>query len=153
MTDAKTFLERVLHTGLLSAVSTTVVAAICGKMQNNNSVEPINAVSHIAWGDKAAHQPQASLQYTATGLFLNGAAVTSWAALHELLEEQTNQDGNFAKALADGALVSALAFVTDYFIVPKRLTPGFEKRLSNRSLFAIYTALAISLGCGRALQK
>jgi hypothetical protein len=33
-------------------------------------------------------------------------------------------------------------------LVPERLTPGFEKRLSNKSLLAIYGTLAVGLGLG-----
>jgi hypothetical protein len=43
-----------------------------------------------------------------------------------------------------GAGVSALAYVTDYHVVPKRLTPGWEERVSNRSLALIYAVLALS---------
>lgn len=48
-------------------------------------------------------------------------------------------------ALLGGAAVAAVAYVTDYYFVPKRLTPGFEKRLSGPAMFAVYATLALSL--------
>jgi hypothetical protein len=41
--------------------------------------------------------------------------------------------------------VSALAYLTDYHVVPKRLTPGFELRLPGGALAAAYAALALGL--------
>ena len=38
-----------------------------------------------------------------------------------------------------------MAYFTDYHVVPDRLTPGFEKRLSPKSLRVVYSALALSL--------
>jgi hypothetical protein len=51
-------------------------------------------------------------------------------------------------AIGAGVAVAAAAYVVDYYVVPKRLTPGFEKRLSGRSLFWIYSALAAGLAAG-----
>jgi hypothetical protein len=42
-------------------------------------------------------------------------------------------------------VVSAGAYLTDYYLVPKRFTPGWEKRLSGKSLAAIYGMLALGL--------
>jgi hypothetical protein len=41
--------------------------------------------------------------------------------------------------------------VTDYKVVPERLTPGFELRLSNKSLGVVYGALAAGLVVGGLL--
>jgi hypothetical protein len=47
--------------------------------------------------------------------------------------------------LLRGAAVSAAAYVTDYHLVPRRLTPGFELRLPRLALAPIYAALAVGL--------
>jgi hypothetical protein len=55
--------------------------------------------------------------------------------------------------------VTAGAYLTDYYLVPKRFTPGFEKRLSGKSLAAIFVALAAGLaardviGAGKAARR
>jgi hypothetical protein len=42
-------------------------------------------------------------------------------------------------------VVSAAAYVTDYHVVPKRLTPGFELRVPRLALAGVYAALALGL--------
>ena len=61
--------------------------------------------------------------------------------------------GDVTATLLSGAAVSALAYLTDYHVVPSRLTPGFEKRLGGRSLLAIYAALAFSLAAITARRE
>jgi len=55
-------------------------------------------------------------------------------------------------AAAGGAAVAAGAYVTDYYLVPKRFTPGFEKRLSGQSLALVYGALALGLAVSALLS-
>ena len=45
----------------------------------------------------------------------------------------------------------ALAYVIDYKIVPKRLTPGFEYVLPRRSLATVYVVKALALAAGGLL--
>jgi hypothetical protein len=39
----------------------------------------------------------------------------------------------------------------DFQLTPERLTPGFEHRLSHRSLAAVYGAFAVGLAVGALL--
>ena len=52
-----------------------------------------------------------------------------------------------------GSAVAGIAYVVDYYRVPKRLTPGFEKQLSNSALFGIYATLAASLALGGSIAR
>ena len=61
--------------------------------------------------------------------------------------------GELRTALLGGAAVAAAAYVTDYRVVPKRLTPGWESRVTGRSLAAIYTVLALSLPLRGLLRR
>lgn len=132
----------------VAAVATTAAAALCGYLENRDAAQPINDISHIVWGDEAHEQNGISLKYTGTGLWLNQSAHASWSLLHETLFGAAQDEGNVPVALGGGALISALAYVVDYYLVPKRLTPGFEKHLSSRSLLFIYIVLALALGLG-----
>ena len=136
---------RTLQTAGPATAATSAAVAACGAFDSGNAVAPINAVSHIAWGDEAAEQEDASLKYTASGATLNALAIASWAAIYELGFGRRARQGNVKVAIIGGVATAALAYVTDYHVVPKRLTPGFEKRLSSPSMFAVYVALAASL--------
>ncbi len=142
-----------VRSGVLAAAATTAAAGICGQLEGRQPIGPINAVSHILWGDRAARQTKFSLKHTLTGAALNAAAVTSWALLQELVFGRKQRRSTVGEAVTEGATVSALAYVTDYYLVPDRLTPGFEKRLSNKSLGTIYGVLAISLAIGALARR
>lgn len=136
-----------LTTGAVATTATTLAVAALGAAEDGNPVAPINAVSHIVWGDETARVEHADVRHTAVGAVLNAAAVTGWAGVHELLMPRDGPRG-LGQALVTGAAVSALAYVTDYHVVPRRFTPGFEKRLSGRSLFGVYAVLALALAAG-----
>lgn len=134
-----------LISGTIVGIATALAAAACGKAERSGAVAPLNAVSHITWGDRAARQHDASLKYTGTGFVLNHAAAVLWASLYERWFGRAAESGDVARALTGGAVVAGLAYLTDYHLVPERLTPGYEKRLSGKSLAAIFGALALSL--------
>ena len=137
-----------LQGAALATLGTTAVAALAGEVENRAPLGPINAVSQILFGDEAAQHDELSAKHTLSGALLNTAAVGSWAVVGELIYGGKRRPTTLTGALAAGATVSAIAYVTDYHIVPERLTPGFEKRLSNQSLLAIYGTLAVALGLG-----
>ena len=135
--------------GQICTVATSAVVALCGQVENGKPLAPINAISHITFGDEAFAQDDFSLKYTVTGLMLNNSANATWAAIHEMLFGAYQDEGNVPVSLAGGAFVSALAYLTDFYIVPKRLTPGFEHKLSSRSLLFTYIVLALALGLAK----
>jgi hypothetical protein len=169
--------------GTLGGLAAAAAASLAGKREDDHYAAPLNATSHIIWGDEAAHQDKPSLKYTLTGFLLNHASAIFWALFYEKLlgrgesrEDQGwrrpknwNEGGRgrqkessgepLLKPLLEAAVVTAGAYVTDYYLVPKRFTPGFEKRLSGRSLFGIYVALAVGLaardviGAGKASRR
>lgn len=132
--------------GLATAV-TTAAALFLSKLQTGRAAAGLNAISHIAWGDSAARVNAPDFKHTAVGAVLNAGAMGGWAAVHELLPRARSP----LAAIAKGTLVSALAYLTDYYVVPKRLTPGFEKRFGPGAMLAMYGALAGALGAGEAL--
>ncbi|HYE37261.1 hypothetical protein [Methylocaldum sp.] len=141
-----------LISGTIAGIATTLVAAACGTAERSGAVAPLNAVSHITWGDRAARQKDVSLKYTGTGFVLNHASAVLWATLYERWFGRVAESGDVAKALMGGAVVAGLAYLTNYHLAPERLTPGFEKRLSAKSLAAVFGTLALSLPLRGLLQ-
>jgi hypothetical protein len=138
-------LYNALKSGTITGVVTALTQSACARIEHSKAVTPINAVSHIIWGDQAARQEKFSLKYTGTGLLLNQGATVFWASLYEYWFGTAGETGAVGKALTGGVVVTALAYFTDYHLIPARLTPGFEKRLSRRSLALVFTAMALSL--------
>jgi hypothetical protein len=141
MPETRTILRRALVSGTLAAAAVTLVASLAARRTTGSSAAALNATSHFLWGDRAARKNGYSMRYTGVGYAANYGASIFWALFYEALGRKRTA----AQALRDGALVSAGAYVTDYHIVPRRLTPGFELRLSGKALACIYLALALGL--------
>jgi hypothetical protein len=131
-------IERALVSGTVAAAAVTLVVSLAGRRIAGSAPAPLNATSHFLWGERAGQQDGYSLKYTATGFAANYGASVFWALFYEALAGRLHP-------LARGAAVSALAYVTDYHVVPKRLTPGFERRRPAGALAAAYAALALGL--------
>ena len=147
-----TWIKDTHATGAVATSTTTVALAVLGKAEENSAAGPINAVSHILWGEEAARTDAADVPHTLAGAALNAAAITMWAGLHEVFMPRDRKP-EVARALSSGVLVAAVAYAVDYHVVPKRLTPGFEKRLSGTALATIYATLALSLAAGSLLRE
>lgn len=141
-------LEGVIVKSQIAGAATTGAVAFCGLFEDGDAVSPVNDISHIVWGDKAFDEGEVSLKYTGTAVLLNQTAIGSWALLHQLGFGRAQRRGDTLNSVLGGILVSGLAYIVDYHLVPPRLKPGFERHLTPRSLFFIYAALALALGLG-----
>lgn len=154
MRIAEGLLGKALSSGAIAGITTALTASLAGKREAGSYAAPLNATSHIMWGDQAAHHDDASAKYTVIGTALNFAATTFWAAIYEkLFGLQDEAAPSSLKSWIGAAVVTAGAYVTDYYLVPKRFTPGYEKRLSGKSLAAIYGAFALGLVARSVLSR
>lgn len=125
-------------------------AAVCrSKQEGEAGWRPINAISHILWGPEAAVQRHFTMRYSASGLVLNVIACGFWAWLFRLWQRQGPPAFHRSTGRAFG--ISVLAYITDYYLIPRRFTPGFELCLSRRSFPWLYGALAVGLIVPEAL--
>jgi hypothetical protein len=136
-------LSRALVSGTVAAAAVTLAAALAARRATGSSAAALNATSHFLWGERAGRQDRYSVKYTGTGFIANYGASMFWALFYEALGRGKPRAP--ARALLDGALISGAAYVTDYHVVPKRLTPGFEMRLPGAALACVYAALALGL--------
>ena len=139
--------RRALASGALAAVATALYVSRAGARDSGSAVAPLNATSHIAWGDRshAGSVEHVDARHTVPGLLLHAGACVMWAAIYERYFGATAERGRVAGALAGSGAIAAAAYVTDYHVVPKRFTPGWETRLSSRSLARVYAVLALAL--------
>lgn len=154
MRIADNLMGKVLSSGAIAGLTTALAASLAGKREAGSYAAPLNATSHAFWGNEAAQHDEASAKYTLTGLATNVASATFWAAIYEkLFGQQSGAGQSLLKPVLGAMAVTAGAYVTDYYLVPKRLTPGFELRLSGKSLAAIYGALAVGLAARGLMSR
>lgn len=135
---------RLLLSDMLSSGLSAAVLMWRGRVDTGSAAAPVNAVSHWLWPSAALRQDGVTARYTLTGAAVHVAAAALWAGLYEALRARRRQP-TAVNAVTDAAAVSAVAAVVDLKCVPDRLTPGFEKRVSGRSLVMVYAAFAAGL--------
>lgn len=146
-------LERGLVSGATSSLLSTVALAIAGKKETGSALAPTNAVSHYVHGDKAARKSGASLRYTVTGYLIHHASSTFWSLVFEKAVGRHLDRSSPVGILTASAATSAFAAFADYKLTPKRLQPGYEKHLSQKSLAGVYACMALGLAIGSTLMR
>ena len=153
MEDWKTAIERGAVSGATSSLLSTAALALLGKGEANSSYAPTNAISHWIWGDKAARHDGPSVRYTVPGYLIHHASSMFWSVLFERFLGEVLDRRKLGPTLAAAAATSAVACFTDYNLTPRRLTPGFEKRLSRPSLAVVYASFGLGLAAGAMLCR
>lgn len=148
-----TALHRALISGTASSLLSTAALAMMGKKETGSAFAPTNAVSHYVYGDEAARHDGLSLRYTVPGYLIHHASSVFWSFVFERVMGGVLDKKNPAGTLAAAAATSAFAALTDYKLTPKRLHPGYEKRLSRQSLAVVYGGFALGLALGAILSR
>ena len=144
--------ERAIETGTLAGLATTATLALLGRRQTGSAAAPINATSHVLWGDEAGTADAVDAKHTVPGVLINGGAGIFWALVRELLSDRLPRQ-NRTTAVATGAAVAGLAYLVDYHLIPRRLTPGWELRLHRRSVALGFVALGAALAIATLVQR
>ena len=153
MENWNTALQRGLVGGATSSLLSTAALAAFGKREAGSAYAPTNAVSHYVHGDKAARKGGASLRYTATGYLIHHASSTFWSLVFEKAVGRHLDRSSPIGILTASAATSAFAAFADYKLTPKRLQPGYEKHLSQKSLAGVYACMALGLAIGSTLMR
>jgi hypothetical protein len=148
MSDWTTSLQRGLVGGATSSIVSTAALAMLGRTEAGSAFAPTNAISHWIWGDEAAEHDGFSLKYTITGYAIHHVSATFWAVLFEKLAGEKLDRKDLRVTLATSAATSAISCFVDYKLTPERLKPGYEKRLSKKSLAGVYAAFAVGMALG-----
>jgi hypothetical protein len=134
--------------GTVAGVLSTIVLGIVGQRQAGSAPAPINAASHWLWGDESLREDGSTLRHTLTGFLTQHGASIFWATLYSRLYGHRREAKEWPQAVVGGIATSAAAYVIDYTITPKRLTPGYEHRLDGMGMLAVYAALAAGFALG-----
>jgi hypothetical protein len=141
------FVRHAAGDGTLAALLSIGVLLWRGLRDSGSAAAPINAISHWLWPQRALQRDDVTLQYTGTGSVVHLASSMLWAAVYGALRTRRRRP-TVLNAVTDAAAVSALAATVDYKLVPKRLTPGFEERLTRPSMVMVYAGFALGLALG-----
>jgi hypothetical protein len=145
-------LQNAIVAGSIVCGATLAAVAFRGRADSGSAVAPINATSHVIYGPEAATADLPDVRHTVPGFAINAAACVFWATIYEELFGRAARR-HPGMALIGGPAVAALAYLVDYHLVPKRLTPGWEERVSGRSLAVIFGAMALSLPVRSLLKR
>lgn len=146
------FASRVLLSGSLASVVSAAVLAWRGRSETGSAYSGVNAPAHWVWGDESLRRNDPSVKHTLVGATVHHASGLFWATFYEWLQARRRRPTP-ATMLVDAAALTAVAAVVDLKLTPKRLTPGFEHRLSRPSLAGVYVAFAAGLALGALARR
>ncbi|MBA4143795.1 MAG: hypothetical protein H0X43_12550 [Nitrosospira sp.] len=141
-----------LVSGAVASIASTISLSLLGKTELNRSAAPINGPSQWIWGRHAPYENCFSLRYTIVGYAIHHAASVFWAIGYERLRKRLPAPEMPSAVVASAIVTATAAYTVDFHLTPKRLTPGFENRLSERSLLLVYGTFALGLAASALLD-
>jgi hypothetical protein len=151
--DWKMTVREGVVSGTLAGLFSAMVLLATGKRETGSAVAPVNAESHWLWGDESLRQDRPTWRHTLTGLVTHQLSTVFWATLYALVRGKRGAVRSVPQALLGGIATSAAAAAIDYTVVPKRLTPGFEHRLSPAAMVGVFAAIAGGIAVGSLLLR
>jgi hypothetical protein len=135
-------------TGTAAAAASMAALAWRGRIDNGSAAAPLNAPSHWLFGNRALHEDRASLRFTGSGVLTHFVSALLWGVLYERFVARGRARQSLSSQVRDAAVGTAAIAVIDLALIPKRLTPGFERRLTSGSLWLVYGAFAVGICAG-----
>lgn len=148
MTGWKDALAEGLVSGTLGAALASAVLMLAGRREGGSAVAPINAVSHWVWGEEAARDESVDARHTGVGAVTQLLAGVFWGTLHAKLRPRVHGDAVVPAAIAGALATGAVAATVDYGLIPKRLAPGWELRVSKPAVALALVAMAAGIALG-----
>ena len=142
-----------LISGSMASIASAISLLLLGKRELNSPAAPINAPSQWVWGKHAPYKNQFSLRYTLVGYVIFHTASIFWAMGYERARDHLSTSRKTSSVLVPAALTAVTAYAVDFHLTPKRFTPGFENRLSKKSLYIAYGTFALGLAAPALLKR
>jgi hypothetical protein len=148
--DERDILRRALVSGSAASLLSSLVLAWRGWTEAHDAAAPLNGPSQWVWGTSAPYERGFSVRHTVLGYAIHHIASIGWAAIYEAARWGTNAA---PRTIAAAVGTAATACFVDYQLTPRRLEPGFEKRLSRKSLAFVYVAFAAGLAAAALARR
>jgi hypothetical protein len=153
MTTWKQALCRGAVTGSLASLASMAALAWRGRRDAGSTMAALNAPSHWIFGELALRKNEPSWRFTGTGVAIHHFSALMWGVLYEKFIARGRRGTPLPQQVGEAVVSTAAAAVIDFALTPKRFTPGFEHRLSLRSLTIVYGAFAIGVAAGSFLNR
>jgi hypothetical protein len=153
MIDWKQSVREGLVSGTLAGLFSAAVLLVRGRSDADSAAAPVNAESQWLWGDESLAEDRPTLRHTLTGIVTHQLSTVFWATLYALLRGEKHAPRRIPQAVLGGIATSAAAAAIDYTLVPRRLQPGFEQRLSKGSTVGVFAAIAAGVALGAWMMR
>jgi hypothetical protein len=140
---------RTLASGSTASILSSLAVAAHARARSGKAASGVNATSHWVWGERAMWRRRVDMRHTALGYAIHHASSLWWAGFFELKAPACRPHG----VVALGAATAVTAYVVDYHVVPRRLTPGFERHLSPAGMVSAYAAFGAGLVVAHLLLR
>lgn len=132
----------VVRSGSIASLASTCVVSVFSRLRVGYAAAGTNAASQWLWYPGARFARAPSWRHTVIGYLIHHASSLLWAAGYEATRPaRASTSGRVARA----AMIASLAYVVDYHVVPRRLSPGFEHKVGPIGMVAVYAAFAAGL--------
>lgn len=140
---------RTLVSGSTASLLSSLAVAAHSRARSGRAASGVNATSHWIWGECATRRHRVDVRHTVLGYAIHHASSLWWAGLFELKARSYGSRG----VVALSGATAVVAYVVDYHVVPKRLTPGFEHHLSPAGMVSAYAAFGAGLAVAHLLLR
>lgn len=144
------FLRLVFSSGCWSGLLSAAALVWASRREGDGPATGLNGPSHWFYGEPAVHVQTVSVRHTLVGLLTHQASSFFWSVFFTALHRTERRAGPAAIA-RQAATITVAAAVVDFAVVPKRLAPGFERRLGVSSLTGVYLAFGSGLAIAALL--
>lgn len=146
MKNARSLATVALAAGTAASLASLFALMVHSQRSRHTPWQMINAPSHWVHGQEALRQRQLSGQHTLLGFAIHHLSSLWWAAVYTRI--CPCPAGQAQPSMARAAVVALGAWVVDTWLVPRRLTPGFERQATPAGLLVIYGSFGAGLWLG-----
>lgn len=132
----------VVRSGSIASLLSTLAVSFCSRSRVGSAAAGTNAASQWVWYPRARFARAPSWRHTGVGYVIHHVSSLLWASGYEATRPIHASTGGRAVRAAG---IAALAYVVDYHLVPRRLSPGFEHKVGSAGMVAVYGAFAAGL--------
>lgn len=134
-----------MHPALTAPLAVAIALPALSLLTGRGALAPVNASAHWLWPE--AGRDGFDPRETPVGLATNLAAGAMWGGVMALALRRTQAPVLTAAGVAAGAAL------LDYGLLPRRMSPGWEKALPVGAVAAGFAALAVGMLAGTVEER